>query len=193
MGVSRVELLLTACGGCTISEAGTGILGIFAFSTRGGEGEGSRGTHSLDTSVFALANIDVDRLNDPAVLDLLARWIVPQKPHGDMPTLMVLWVIDHYFRSTDAANSRHGAAHLAIVNDRTVIGPGQVVSKWNAPWGLNDPLLRMTGVDVSDIETIEVLHIPRKKSPFEQYFKSHENFRQHVEQLRAAGTLTPDG
>ena len=140
---------------------------------------------------YVLANIDIDCLNDPAVLGLLARWIVPPEPSG--PTPMKMWLVDHCFRSTDASSSPHAAAHLAIVGDRTMKGPKKTVSKWSAAWGRNDPLIRMLGVDASDLETIEVLNIPTKH-PFtiEQNFKVQENFRKHINQLRAAGTLAAE-
>ena len=147
---------------------------------------------SIAGAFYVLANID--RLKNPAVLDLLERWIAAPKPRGYESAGIEIWVIDYYFRLTDAPGNRHAAAHLAIANDRVPAGPKRVFSKWNQPWDVNDWRLHAVGVNVKDFETIEVLTIPGKVAlTFDDVIRIRENFRQHVKQLRSADGPTPKG
>ncbi len=44
--------------------------------------------------------------------------------------------------------------------DRLPAGPSQVVSEWNQPWAVGDPMLMMIVVNVCDLKTTKVLSIP---------------------------------
>ena len=134
---------------------------------------------AITAAFYVLANID--RLNNPALLE---RWFVAPQPLGLELGSMKYWFIDYYFRLTDAAGSPHAAAHLAIANGRVVAGPRLVLSKWDQPWDVNDPMLALAGVNVRDLKTIEVLTIPAER-PFtlDQSIRIKENFDEHVRQL----------
>ena len=93
-----------------------------------------------------------------------------------------------HFRCTKAADTPHGAAHLAIAKNWVMAGPKRVHSRWNQGWDVGSPMLGVMGVNTRDLQTIEVLDIPPgypiTSGP--EYVGLHRNFREHIRQLESA-------
>ena len=146
--------------------------------------EASRATRCLAASIYVLANIG--RLD----ADLLLEWVNVRKVRGLETAVLETWAIDHYFRQPDCPPSEGKRLHMEMCGDRAMATGKRRMSRWRAPWDVNNPFLRVADVDTGDLPTIDVLEIPRR---FEfgpgsrpDSYDIRENFRKHVRTLRAA-------
>jgi hypothetical protein len=148
------------------------------YITRGASTE-----FAIVAGFYVLANID--RLSDPI---LLARWIKMKKPPRTGSRPLDTWFIDYYFRCGPGAGSPEATEHFALLEGRTLVGPKQVMSRWDQAWERGDPVLVMSGVDPRDFETIEVLSIPRNYpyGHLREVMLIYRNFWQHLDRRRAS-------
>jgi len=131
------------------------------------------------SSLYVLANID--RL-DPVLMDDWFR--EPRRRSYDCKD-MNIWLIDRYYQQADARATEHGRQHAALTRGLTISGARDKRSQWNALWEHDHFLLRARNVDVSDLQTIEVLDIPRELSiPSQTKDQVLANFMRDAEQRR---------
>jgi hypothetical protein len=133
---------------------------------------------------YTLANIG--QLGPPR---LLGEWIEKEKPWAYQATDLDVWLIDCYFKQTASQaapeQSVFAAKHAALVGDAKISGSRVVESRWNAPWDIHDWMLGAKNVNLSDIETIDVLEIPQS-IPLDDDVKKQiiENFREYARQAK---------
>lgn len=143
--------------------------------------EAQRVNFIINASFYILINID--RFDNPK---LLSEWIETKKI-ADFDSLeMEIWLIDTYFRMADDEDSRYYENHKLLTKDMKIPDPTQkTMSAWDAPWDIHDFMLAAASVDVSDIETIDVLEIPPKigLTDIIPVYRTFDNFHEYCENM----------
>ena len=110
------------------------------------------------SAFYILANIG--ELDSP---ELLGRWVGQAHDHQFPCKSLDLdaWLVSAYFNQGQAP-ADVARAHQQLLGEHEIARGTIARSKWNAIWETSHPMSGMSRVDVSDIPTIEVLHIPDK-------------------------------
>ena len=92
-----------------------------------------------------------------------------------------VWLIDQYFRQVGPSAGEAARKHAELTAGAELEPRTIRRSKWNAPWEIGHWQLKATGVDTSDIPTIELVEIPHKM-PWGRKLKKAiiENFMEHA-------------
>ncbi|MHC4714433.1 MAG: hypothetical protein ACYTAN_14375 [Planctomycetota bacterium] len=138
-------------------------------------------------ALYTLANIE--RLGPP---EALADFIEKKKPFGYRCADLDVWLIDCYFKQEGTDAGEYAGRHEALTGGAEVSGSRIAQSKWNALWDVHEPLLAARQVDVSDIQTIEILEIPWSMDLDEEVKeKIVQNFLDYCNQRRPSGEGVP--
>jgi hypothetical protein len=120
---------------------------------------------------------------------LLAEWFQKEKPWAYQETNFDVWLIDCYFKQVapQAPPDEAGfaAKHTGLIGEAKISGSRIVESRWNASWDIHDWMLGAKNVNLSDIETIDVLEIPQS-IPLDDDVKKQiiENFREYAKEAK---------
>lgn len=136
---------------------------------------------------YILANIG--RVNT----QLLAEWIQKEKPWRYRCVDMDIWLIDRYFAQLSSEDSIHAGKHAVLKQGTDISGSRVSMSKWNAIWDIHEPLLAARRVNLSDIQTIEVLEIPMQLPIKDEQLKQRmiENFLDHCKRVGSRVEVRP--
>jgi len=92
----------------------------------------------------------------------IRRWIQLERQPGKECKELEVFFIDCFFVDIgSAAGGVHGERHRTLT-DGGIPVDWWVVSRWNQPWSVNDPMLGMKDVDTSGLETIDIVEIPTR-------------------------------
>ncbi len=131
------------------------------------------------SSLYILFNID---RADPK---LLVEWLLTERDERYHCIDMDVWLVDCYFRRS-GEGSEAATKHADLTQGADISGRKVIESRWDAIWDIHDPLLKAQGVDLRDIETIEVLEIPPElPSTISREAKEEiiQSFLEHAEEI----------
>ena len=129
--------------------------------------------------LYCLANIG--ELQPSGVL---AGWLERPGAPAD-PGQRDIWLIDQYFRQASVSDTPAAMRHAELCAGLELDGGSIKQSRWNAMWSVNDIMVKMKDVDVSEIPTIEVLKTPDGVNLTDtQRWGIHQNFMEHTRASR---------